>query len=51
VRIEDPADYLPALEAALAHDGPTVLDVVTDPAAYPQITLFDNLDTIRADRS
>ncbi|WP_374448836.1 acetolactate synthase catalytic subunit [Stella sp.] len=41
VRIEDPADYGPALEAALAADVPTVIDVVTDPAAYPPVTMFD----------
>ena len=41
VRIEDPADYGPALDAALAADRPTVIDVVTDPDAYPPITMFD----------
>ncbi|MES1930241.1 acetolactate synthase catalytic subunit [Salinisphaera dokdonensis CL-ES53] len=47
VRIEDPADYGPALEQALATDSVTVLDVVTDERAYPPITGFagsDNLD-------
>lgn len=41
VRVEDPADYGPALEAALAADVPTVIDVVTDPEAYPPVTMFD----------
>jgi len=47
VRIEDPADYLPALRAALARNETTVLDVITDPNAYPPITSFDVLDDIR----
>ena len=47
VRIEKAADYLPALRDALSRDETTVLDVVTDPLAYPPITFFDNLDTIR----
>lgn len=41
VRVEDPADYGPALDAALAADLPTVIDVVTDPDAYPPVTMFD----------
>jgi acetolactate synthase-1/2/3 large subunit len=47
IRIEDPDDYRPALEKALASDGVTVLDVVTDERAYPPITVFqgsENLD-------
>jgi pyruvate dehydrogenase (quinone) len=31
VRVEDPADVRPALEKALAFDGPALVDVVTDP--------------------
>lgn len=30
-----PTDLVPAFEAAFAHDGPTVVDVVTDPSGYP----------------
>jgi pyruvate dehydrogenase (quinone) len=33
VRVEDPAGLRPALAAALAHPGPAVVDVVTDPNA------------------
>ncbi len=47
VRVEDPADYLPAVKAGLASGGPFVIDVVTDPAAYPPITAFDTLDALR----
>ena len=43
IRIEDPADYAPALREALAADITTVLDVVTDPDAYPPVTAFDAL--------
>jgi acetolactate synthase-1/2/3 large subunit len=42
-------DYLPALRDALASGEPTLIDVDTDPDAYPPITLFDGkLDAIRA---
>jgi acetolactate synthase-1/2/3 large subunit len=50
VRIESAGDYLPALKEALAGGGTTVLDVVTDPEAYPPITLFDRLDALRHSR-
>jgi acetolactate synthase-1/2/3 large subunit len=51
ISIEDAADYLPALREALACNETTVLDVDTDPEAYPPITLFDEkLDSIRAER-
>ena len=49
VSIRNPADYLPALREALACNETTVLDVDTDPQAYPPITFFDDrLDAIRA---
>jgi pyruvate dehydrogenase (quinone) len=40
-RVEDPADIRGALEAAFAHDGPALVDLVTDPMALsipPKIT-------------
>lgn len=40
-RIEDPAAIRPALEAAIARDAPTLLDVITDPEAHPPITAFE----------
>jgi len=40
-RIEDPGAFRPALEAAIGRDGPTLLDVITDPAAHPPITAFE----------
>lgn len=48
VRVEKAEDYLPAVKKALASGKPCVIDVVTDPAAYPPITLFAQLDDIRA---
>ena len=30
-RVEEPADFKPAMKAALAHDGPTLIDVVSQP--------------------
>ena len=51
VRIENAADYLPAVREALAFNGATLLDVVTDPQAYPPITFFDGaLEKVRAER-
>ncbi|MGF1624942.1 MAG: acetolactate synthase catalytic subunit [Alphaproteobacteria bacterium] len=44
VRIAEPAEIGPALDAAFARPGLTLLDVVTDPAAYPPITLFDAIE-------
>jgi acetolactate synthase I/II/III large subunit len=40
-RVENPADYGPALERAMTADRTTVIDVVTDPDAYPPITAFE----------
>jgi acetolactate synthase-1/2/3 large subunit len=41
-------DYLPAVKAALESDVTTVLDVITDPDAYPPLTMFDDrLDAVR----
>lgn len=41
VRIEQAADFLPALKAALAAGTTTVIDVVTDQKAFPPITMFE----------
>ena len=42
IRIENPADFLPALKAALASDRTTLLDIITDERAYPPITSFND---------
>jgi len=44
IRIEDPADYLPALKEAACSKVLTLLDVITDPAAFPPLNMFDRLD-------
>ena len=43
VRIDDPVDYAPALEEAFAMTDrvTTVIDVLTDPDAFPPITAFE----------
>lgn len=51
VRIEAASDYLPALREALSLDETTVLDVITDPEAYPPITFFDGLDEFRQSKT
>jgi acetolactate synthase-1/2/3 large subunit len=43
VCVERPDQYRPALLAAMKRDTTTVIDVVTDPDAYPPVTLFDKL--------
>jgi acetolactate synthase I/II/III large subunit len=40
VRIEDPADFAPQLEAALKSRQPTLFDVIIDENAHPPITSF-----------
>ena len=51
VRVERADEYLPAVEAALTAEETTVIDVVTDPEAYPPITFFEGtLDRVRAER-
>lgn len=42
VRIEDVREFRPQLEAALASDRATLLDVMIDPNAHPPITAFGN---------
>ena len=41
IRVETAEAVAPALQAALASDTTTVIDVVTDPRAFPPITLFE----------
>ena len=41
IRVENPADFARALESAMKSDVTTVIDVITDPRAYPPITLFE----------
>jgi acetolactate synthase-1/2/3 large subunit len=41
VRIDNPDDYAAALVAAAGCDTTTVIDVITDPNAYPPITAFE----------
>ena len=51
VRVEKAEDYLPALQEALGSGVTTLIDVVTDPEAYPPITFFEGtLDRVRAGR-
>ncbi|RPI46018.1 MAG: acetolactate synthase catalytic subunit [Betaproteobacteria bacterium] len=51
VTVRHPREYLPALREALASGETTLIDVDTDPEAYPPITLFDGkLDAIREKR-
>jgi acetolactate synthase-1/2/3 large subunit len=47
VRVEKADDYLPALRQALASGQSCVIDVITDPSAYPPITFFGGLEGIR----
>lgn len=41
IRVERPDDYADALKTALSSHTPTLIEAVTDPDAYPPITLFD----------
>jgi acetolactate synthase-1/2/3 large subunit len=48
VTITRPADYLPAVREALAAKETTLIDVITDPGAYPPVSFFDErLETVR----
>jgi acetolactate synthase-1/2/3 large subunit len=50
VAVNHVEEFLPALREALAADTATVLDVLTDPQAYPPLTLFDDrLEAVRRD--
>lgn len=41
VRVEDPGDYGPALDTALRADGPSLIEVMSDPEARPPLTLYE----------
>jgi acetolactate synthase-1/2/3 large subunit len=41
VRVENPADFKPALVRALSGSKTTVIDVMIDPRAYPPLTLYE----------
>ena len=43
------AELVPALEAALGRDGPTVIDVAVDPACYPAVMELSRGDAGRRD--
>ena len=45
VRVEDPADLVPALRRAREADRTTVIDVITAPDAFPPITSFEGQPT------
>lgn len=48
VTVERAEDYLAAVKEALAASETTVIDVITDPGAYPPLTLFDDrLESVR----
>jgi acetolactate synthase-1/2/3 large subunit len=51
VRVEKADDFLPALRQALASGESCVIDVITDPAAYPPITFFARLEDIRRSKA
>jgi acetolactate synthase I/II/III large subunit len=40
LRVEDPTKLGAALDEAIAAGGPSLIDVITDPSAYPPITSF-----------
>lgn len=41
LRVETPAEILPALREALASERPTLIEITTDPDAHPAISLYD----------
>jgi acetolactate synthase-1/2/3 large subunit len=52
LRVERADDYAAALREAIAAEVPCVIDVVTDPMAYPPLTAFDEkLEVVRAARA
>ncbi len=41
VRVENPAEFQPALERAMRAQVTTLIDVIIDPKAYPPLTLYE----------
>src|SRR5690606_30204633 len=41
IRVENPAELAAAIEQAKAHNGLTLIDVITDDRAFPPVTAFD----------
>ena len=41
IRVETAAELAPALVADREADGPALIDIMTDPAAYPPLTFYD----------
>ncbi|MDA4847828.1 acetolactate synthase catalytic subunit [Hoeflea poritis] len=47
--VKNPEDLEGTIQSALASNGPTLIDIQTDPAAYPPLTMFDGtLENARA---
>lgn len=46
IRVERPHEIRPALEKALGSDRLTLVEIVTDPDAYPPITAWDGKDEV-----
>lgn len=46
IRIENPDDFLPALQDALQRGGVTLIDVVTDEKAYPPVSSFHGKEAL-----
>ncbi len=52
ITVKRPGEYLGAVREALAANETTVIDVLTDPEAYPPLTLFDDhLESVRSQRT
>jgi len=46
--VSDPHELAQVLESAMKSDGPTLIDIATDPYAYPPLTMFENtLEKVR----
>jgi len=47
VRIETAGELSLALKKAIHSNGPWLMDIITDPAAYPPISLYDPPAAVR----